>query len=346
MAMFFPYFELAASLFILLFSYHIWTRHYENKTARFYVRFALIAFLASILTYSMRIAFTLEIAAGINRLSAPLVAFAFSAFAHFAIIFTKRDNPKNWKIELPLLYLTPILLTLLFLFTDQMFLRYEIFSYGIASIPGPLYGLFTLQNFVYAAWGISLFYLYSRTAPQKSERAQALFICLGSLVASLVGIVFDEIAPFLLQTRPTCPTLVFDFAFMTFAIYLAMRRYSLFAISPALAATTIIETMPDSLVVTDLDGRVLLLNDEAKKYFHVPKEEIVGREIRSLFDDKSKFEKLYDEVVNKGLEIERFEATLCDPLGQCLPSLINANALRYELGDLIGIVFIIRDTRG
>jgi hypothetical protein len=37
---------------------------------------------------------------------------------------------------------------------------------------------------------------------------------------------------------------------------------------------------------------------------------------------------------------------LCDPLGECLPSFINANVLRLEIGDVIGIVFIIRDSRG
>ena len=221
-----------------------------------------------------------------------------------------------------------------------------IFSYGIASIPSPWYWLFIAQNTGYALWGVWLFYSYSRTAPQRVEREQAKLIALGAIFPAVVGIIADELIPILFQTRIVYPTLVLDFAVMSFFIYLAMRRYSLFAISPAFAAQTIIETMPDSLIVTDLEGRVLFLNEEAHKYFHAPKDEIVGRLICDLFSDKSRFDKLYDDVINKNQEIERFEATLCNPLGECLPSYINANALRYELGDLIGIVFVIRTSLG
>lgn len=344
--MLFPYLELAASIFIMFFAYHIWTRHYESKVARFYVRFALVAFLASILAYSMRIAFTLEIARDINRISAPLAGFAFSLFAHFALNFTKKEKVINETFTLTLLYLPPALLSGLFLFSDLMYSRYEIFPYGIASIPAPFYLLFILQNLGFAAWGIWLFLDYARRAPQKIEREQSFLIALGALLPAATGIIFDEIVPLLSQARPVFPTLTLDFALMTFFIYLAMRRYSLFAISPSLAAMTIIETMPDSLIVTDLEGRVLLFNEEAHKYFHAPKEEVVGRPLQALFEKKEQYDKLMKEVVDQGLEIERYEAVLCDPRGECLPSFINANELRLELGDAIGIVFIIRDSRG
>ena len=89
--MFFPYFELAASLFILLLAFEIWTRHHENRLARFYSIFALVSFFAAILTYSLRIAFTLEIARDINRLSATLWAFVFALYFHFVLLFTKKE---------------------------------------------------------------------------------------------------------------------------------------------------------------------------------------------------------------------------------------------------------------
>ena len=346
MAILFPYFELVASLFILIFSFHILTRHYENRTARFFVRFALVVFLACILSYSLRIAFTLELARHINRLSATLIAFSFSIYAHFALIFTKKEKFLKHKFALFILYLPPSILAALFLFTNLMYQRYEIFSYGLASIPTPLYSLFILQTLVFSSWGIILFFSYAKSAHQKTERAQALLIAIGSLIPVIIGLITDELIPLIFQARFIFPTVVFDFAFMTFFIYLAMRRYSLFAISPGLVAGSIIETMPDSLLVTDLEGRVLLLNEEAHKFFHVPKEEIIGKKIQSLFEHKNRYEKLYKEVIDKNMEIERYEEVLLDPLGERIPSLINANALRDELGALLGIIFIIRDIRG
>ena len=346
MSIVFPYFELAASLFILLLAFQIYSRHYENSAARFYVRFAIIAFLACILTYSLRIAFTLELAQNINRLSASLIALAFAVYVHFALIFTKKDRFLASKLALLILYLPPAIVACFFIFTNLMYQRYEILSYGIISVPAPMYAIFILQTLVYTAWGIFLFFSYSTTAAQKTVRRQSLWIGIGSLLPVLIGIFTDQIAPLLFQDRIIVPTVVFDFALMNLFIFVAMRYYSLFAISPGLAAKTIIETMPDSLLVTDLEGRVVILNEEAHKYFHCPKEEILGKSIIGLFEDREAYDRLYEEVTHQGLEIERFKTNLCDPLGECLPSFINANALRGDLGSLLGIIFVIRDIRG
>ena len=100
------------------------------------------------------------------------------------------------------------------------------------------------------------------------------------------------------------------------------------------------------IFVTDLEGRIVLLNEEATKYFRAPQKEILGKNIQSLFEKKESYDRLYDEVVSKKLEIARYKTNLCNPLGECLPSFINANALREELGQLLGIIFIIRDIRG
>jgi PAS domain S-box-containing protein len=347
MAMLFPYLELIASLFILLLAFEILTRHYGSKLARFYTFFALIAFLAAILTYSLRIAFTLELARDINRLSATLWAFLFALYAHFALLYTKKENLLKKPAIYFLLYLPPALIGALFLFTNQMYLRHEIQPFGIAGQPAPLYLLFVAETAFFCGWGIWLFFRYAHSAPQKIERTQALLIALGSLIPVSIGIFTDQILPLIVGYRLLPPTVVIDVALMNFFIFIAMRRYSLFAISPALAAETIIETMPDSLLVTDLEGRVLLLNEEAHKFFHVPKKEILGHPVVSLFKQKEKYDWLYNEVVNKNICVERFEAELIDPLGEVVPALINACLLREKVfAEVIGIVLIIRDVRG
>ncbi len=346
MGYYFPYLELAASLFILLLAFHIHLRHHENRASRFFVRFSLVTFFACILTYSFRIAFTLEIAQLINRFSASLFALGFSMYTHFALSFTHKDSFLYKKPWFYLFYTPAAIISALFLFTNLMYTRYEIVNYGIISKPAPLYILFTIQTAFFLGWGIFLFLNYARKAPQKTVKEQALVIGIGSLIPAIVGLTADMILPLALPLRPIIPTAVFGVAFMNFFLYLAMRKYSLFAISPCIAANAIINTMPDSMLVTDLEGRVLFLNEEAHKFFKVPVAEIIGKKIVSLFSEKEKYHKLYDEVVKHGKEIERFEVKLCDPLGECIPSLINANIFRDELGALLGIIFIVRDIRG
>ena len=344
--MLFPYFELAASLFILLLAFQIWTRHYENSLARFFALFALVAFAATILEYSSRIAFTLELGRDIDRLCSALWVFVFPLFAHFAVLFTKKERWLKQKIFLFWFYLFPSVLALLFLFTNLIYIRYEIWSVGIVSIPSAWYALFLLDTVLYSALAVVLLFQYSFKTHQQSERFSARLIAFGVLIPLIVGLVTDEIIPLIYGTRLTPPTAVFDLAVMNLFIYFAMRNYSLFAISPALAADTIIETMPDSLIVTDLDGRIIFLNEEAKKFFHADGT-IAGRQIADLFKQKGKFDQLCAEVVDKKLEVERFQADLVDPLGEVIPSLINANLLREKIvGEVLGIVFVVRDIRG
>jgi PAS domain S-box-containing protein len=342
--MFFPYFELAASLFILLLAFQIWTRHYENKLARFYSRFALLAFFASIFTYSLRIAFTLELAQAFNRLSATLWAFLFAMYLHFVLIFTKKERFLNSPYSLLLIYGPPSLIGLLFIFTNWMYQRHEIQSIGIVSQPAPLYSLFMLETFFFCLLGIILLVRYARFTPQKNERIQATLIAIGSVIPVAVGVVTDQFLPLIFGHRVTPPTVVFDIALMNLFIFIAMRNYSLFAISPALAADAIIETMPDSLVVTDLGGRIIFLNEEAKQFFHCPEAKIVGSHIKDLFQDKDQFYKLYVEVSKPRQAVERFHADLVNPLGENIRTSINAKLIYDKLfSEKLGIVFIIRD---
>ncbi|MEA3493318.1 MAG: histidine kinase N-terminal 7TM domain-containing protein [Candidatus Margulisiibacteriota bacterium] len=347
MSILFPYFELAASLFILLLCFQIFTRHYDNRVARFFAILALVAFLASILEYSLRIAFTLELARNINRLSSSLWAIVFPMFAHFSFVFAKKDRFLKNRLNFGLFYLPPAMISSLFIFTNLMYTRYEISSIGIINQPAPLYWLFALNILIYSAIGVITLFRFSRQTAQKTEKVQALLIASGSLIASSIGAVADLFLPLTMGYRAVFPTAVFDVAFMMAFIYYAMRRYSLFAVSPSIAADVIIETMPDALLATDFEGNILFMNEEADKLFCDPEKSCVGHPFSSLFKSRQKYDQLYDEVVVEEKEILRYEVDLVDPLGQHIPALINANLLRDKIvGDTIGIVFVVRDVRG
>jgi PAS domain S-box-containing protein len=342
----FPYLELAASLFILLFSFHIYSRCHENRAARFFSRLALVAFFACIFEYSVRIAFTLDLAAALNRLSGFSWAMVFPLFAHFCLIFAHQD----WKIKNPLrlfaFYLPAIIVSCLFLFTNLMFIRQDINPFGIAGQPAPAYWLFIIITLGYSLLGATKLLEVFIRSPQNVRKHQAFLVLVGSAIPVVLGLILDEILPLVQGYRIFPPVAIPGMAFMVFFIYLAMRKYALFCISPVFAAEAIIETMPDSLIVTTLEGKVILVNDEAHKLLNVPKEKVLGHDFSSLFIDKAKYQKLFNEVAVKNLEIERFEADIIDPLGEKFPALINANKIRDPLGSTLGIVYIIRDVRG
>jgi len=342
----FPYAELIASLFILLFSFHIYSRCHENKVARFFSRLALLTFFACILEYSVRIAFTLDLAAALNHISGALWALIFPTYAHFCLIFSRKDRIIKKPFSLFIFYLPGYIVAALFMFTNLMFIRHDINPFGIAGQPSPFYWMFVITTITYSIWGIILLIEHAFSSPQKSIKAQAILIAASSIIVFSIAGVSDEILPLIQGFRIFPPTAILGAAVMNFCIYLAMRNYALFSISPACAAEVILETMPNSLIVTNLDGQIILINDEAHRLFNVPKEKIVGKQFSSMFADKEKYEKLYYEVEVKNLEIERFPAEIIDPLGEKFSALINANKIRDALGSTLGLVYIIRDIRG
>lgn len=343
---FYPYFELAASLFILFLAFETISRHSQNKPGRYFAILAMIAFLSAISEYSVRIALTLDIARNIHRITGVLWSFLFPTFTLFCLTFANKKEILKNRLTYLLLYGPAVFVASLFFFTNLMTTRYEIWPIGIVYQPAPWYWIYLIHTFVYVGIGVGILYHKALTSKQDIIRKQAIIIATGSLIALLIGGINDEFIPLVFGQRFLWPTAIFVLALMNAFVYYGMRRYSLFAISPWRVTETIIENMPDSLIVTDLEGRITLLNEEAHKYFHVPKEEILGRNIKSLFHDKEKFNQLYQEVVEKSLEIERFEAKLLDPLGECLPSLINAAVFHDSFGVALGIAFIIRDMGG
>jgi len=345
--MFFSYFELAAALFILLMSFYIFNRYHDDKAARFYARLALVGFLAAIFEYSMRIAFTLEIARQINRISVTLLSFMLAMFVHFAMIFTRRYSWLNNRTTYIFLYLPAVITSSLFLFTNFMYSYYEIRDIGIVSQPAPLYWIFTVYSLAYVAFASYLFVnCAQKVCHHPIIQKQSAIIAAGAVLSLLMAAITDQITPLIFGTRIFYPTVVFAITLMGIFVFIAMRRYNLFTVSPGFAAETIIETMPDSLLITDLEGRVLSLNNEAQKFFHVPKEQIIGKPICKLFKDVNKYNQLFCEVADKNLEIQRFETDLIDPQGEKIPSIINANKVRDSFGITIGVVYVIRDIRG
>lgn len=344
--MLFPYLELAASLFILFMAFETIARHSPSPAGRFFARLALITFLSAIFEYSVRIALTFDLARDIHRITGILWAFLFPTFTHFCLVFTNNKKILEDRYTKFWLYGPAVLISIFFFFTNLMITRYEIWNIGIVYQPSPWYWLYLLETFFYVAVGIFLLYRFALAAHQAVERKQAMIIATGSLIALLIGGTTDEVIPLVLGHRLIFPTAIFALTIMHAFVYFGMRRYSLFAIHPWRAADAIIEAMPDSLIVTDIEGKIILVNDEAHKYFHVSKEEILGGDIRGFFERKDLYDKLFQEVVDKGLTIERYDAKLRDPLGQELASLINAAVFHDSFGAALGIAFIIRDIRG
>lgn len=336
------YLELLSALFILFLTLFIYLRFPQSRTERVYIIFGIICFISGILLFAVRVAFTLEMAKFINRFGASAFAFVFPTFLHFVLYFTKKDKVFNLKTTYFFLYFPPFLVSSLFLFTDIMHLRYEIAPYGIISQPSIFYWIFAVHSLIYSFIGIFLLIRFVFTTTQKTERMQAVLIALGAILGITLGFITDEFVPIVYKARIFPPTAVLDLALFNFFVFLAVRSFNLFTISPSIAASTILETMLDSLLVADIDSCVVLINREGEKLFKIEKEEIIGTDVACVFKDGKRFRQLWKEVVAEKKEIRNFEAELLTSFGETIRGLVNAKLLRNIFGGILGVVLIFR----
>lgn len=80
---------------------------------------------------------------------------------------------------------------------------------------------------------------------------------------------------------PGVPLLALAFVFQMFLYGVALYRFGLFDVVPA-ARTTIIEQMPDAMLVLDARGRLADLNDAAARLLGVARPRAVGRSLSAL----------------------------------------------------------------
>ena len=112
-------------------------------------------------------------------------------------------------------------------------------------------------------------------------RQQNFFISMGIVVVVLFGFLSGVFLPAL---GIYLPNLVF-IGILGFSIIVTytILRHGLFTLTPESAAMNIIRTMPDGLILTGLDGRILAHNAAAAGIFGTEEKDLPGRHYQGFY---------------------------------------------------------------
>ena len=187
---------------------------------------------------------------------------------HFILCFA--DHPmarrENRAYLLMLLYIPAIILAGVNFFTDHIFtvayspdFRY----YYTPSIGDPIYFAATIYFLAILFWAIYIGWQARRSAGNDTLKRQSSSVSIGLLILLGFGSQSVVILPLF---GIFAPNMVFiGIVLFSVAITYAILKYGLFILTPETVATNIIQTMPDGLLLTDMDGRVITTNSSAKK---------------------------------------------------------------------------------
>jgi PAS domain S-box-containing protein len=178
---------------------------------------------------------------------------------------------------------------------------------------------------------------YHAAAPGSEKlRSKALFIafCIAYLAS------FDYLAAFGIPFYPFGHLAVLGFIILTAR---AVWRFRLVDITPAFAATEIINAMADALLVLDKEGTVRVANRAACQLFKRPENLLIGNRIQNLTSTIAPPEFILDRVILSG-SVRDYEFPLIDQYTGRATLSVSSFAMRDDpTMNPVAFVCIVRD---
>ncbi len=269
----------------------------------------------------------------------PLVAVLT---VHFILAFTGHPLAKEKRrgVLLIALYFPAILIALVEIFTGQIYTVGYQPGIGYVYLPvsaSPAYQIEAAYiTFVMIAAAYVSISSWQKARPGKIRRQNRL-VSIG--IATVIG--FGSLSGVFLPAYGIyTPNLVFPgIVIFSLLIAYAVHRYGLFTLSPETAVPDIIRTMPDGLVLADMDGRIITANASAAEIFGVAESDLPGRSVGTLISGIA-YASIRATVTEQGRLSDR-EAVL-EGKEETVVS-IAGSLVRDPDGEPAGIVLIIRD---
>lgn len=262
---------------------------------------------------------------------------------YFILTFTDRwpvvRKSHPWLIHI-LLFLPAIIFSLIGLCTDMIFTRG--YQPGIGWVYAPAWqstvylasGLYVIVIMIWATYATLVSW---QQAEREKIRQQNRFVCIGMVnllfYGTLSGIILPGFGIYI-------PNLVFigEVVFSIIIVY-AIQRYGLFTLSPETAVPDILRTLPDGVILTDPEGKIIVANAAASKILGIAEKELPGQETGDLLPAKVIGE-VREALVSRGT-ISDVEVSL--PGREYAVGSIAGTVVRDPSGEIAGFVLIVRD---
>ncbi len=197
---------------------------------------------------------------------------------------------------------------------------------------GVAYWINLIYSYLLTTASMLLLFLKSRSAPQP-YRNQILIILAATLVPSLVNFV-SQLG---LQVIPDLDLTPFFFGVTGAIIAWGLFRFQFLEISPV-ARELVVESMHDSMLVLDIQNRVIDLNASMETLLGMPRRQVIGQPVAGVFHDQfDPIRQLLGEaILQMELSIEAGDVERRDFELQVSP-------IQNRDGQIIGRLVILRD---
>ncbi|QHN08063.1 histidine kinase dimerization/phosphoacceptor domain -containing protein [Methanothermobacter sp. THM-2] len=261
-----------------------------------------------------------------------------SILLHTALTYTRR---RVGKPALAVIYAPALIFILTGLLTDLFIsgplLTYYGWTYALPEPPVvfALFSLWTVTLTLTAATITLRDYLRS----EGYRKRESLYIFTGLFVPLIVSFTTDFIFRDLMGLvfpEFTQTMLSIGLLFIAYGVW----RYDFPELSPAIAARSIADVMPNFLIITDLEGRVTSCSRSVHEKLSYSSSDLRGKPFWDLFDPSDR--EMLIEVVS-GFSSSEMETRIISAHGEKTDVLLTASPIRGRFREPIGFVFIATD---
>jgi PAS domain S-box-containing protein len=270
--------------------------------------------------------------------------FTLSLFVHLALVFSEEKKLLANKLTYLLIYGPAVFFSIVDLATNLISdgLAKEFWGYTYVSSVDSLV-FWVAQAWIFAM-GFSAFILCARYGFKSNDRKkkqQAKYMSLGFSFPLWAGLLTGFVAPSVLNFKIPDFTITSTVGLGVLVGY-AIWKYDLFSLNPATAAENIISIMPDSLIITDKDGKTLTVNQSLVNLSGYKESELVGNSANMLFVEDRFWSEIQEKLLNVGV-LKDYQATLQTKRGEQRNVGFSGVLVKSKKGQIFGIVGIAHD---
>jgi PAS domain S-box-containing protein len=262
---------------------------------------------------------------------------------NFALVYTESNWLKN-KLTYVLLYAPAVIFALTDLTTDLIngppVMQYWGYEDTVPTGATWMYDLSTFWVALLPTLALLACIVFTFRTKDERKRRQSKFVTVGFAIPIVTYIVTNIGFPAFNIDVPNLGHIAVAF-FGGFVGY-AIVKYELFTFDAAMAAENIVSTMPDSLVLADMGGKMLRVNKRLVDFLGYVETEVVGRSIVELCVDADQCRSVLRELAEKRIT-RNFELGFKTKFGEEKHVLFSGSVVHSKTGRDIGITCVIHD---
>jgi PAS domain S-box-containing protein len=267
--------------------------------------------------------------------------FFVALVLNFTLVYTQSKWIKN-KLNYVLIYAPAIIFFLVSLATEEITAPPVLKYWGYNDLPGG-----TWLYFVSAVWTavipIVVFLLcmrYYLNAKGHAQKQSGKLVTVGFAIPIAAYILTNIIAPAINLDVPNMG--IFSTLFSCVLVGYAIHKYELFEIDDALAAENVINTVPDALVLTDVNGNILRVNEKFINRSGYSQDELIGQSITKFCIENFEYTDVLEELKRDG-SVKDQEIIVRVKSGEKRNVLLSGSIILSRQSKPIGLTCIIHD---